>query len=266
MIGNGCQTRSFGRWLVLAALASFAAALITAGCGGRPAAPSYPRYEPPVRAQIAKMRHAIQVGAFSQLENAVRLSEKLQKLGLEAYYFADEDGLFKVRFGDYRRKEDALARAEALAAAGAIDVYYIVGPDQHTVSGSRRYGNDQLRIRLVHTARRYIGLPYRWGGESPEEGFDCSGLTMTVYRVNGLNLPRNSRQQYRAGTPIERHRLRPGDLVFFDTTGRGVSHVGIYTGGDSFIHAPKSGRTIQPESLSNGYFGSRFVGARTYLQ
>jgi cell wall-associated NlpC family hydrolase len=212
------------------------------------------------------MRHSIQAGAFSQLENAVRLSQKLQKLGLETYYFADDDGLFKVRFGDYRRKEDALRRAQSLAAAGAIDVFYIVNPQQYAPAAGRRYGDSQLRTRLVNTARRYIGLPYRWGGDSPDEGFDCSGLAMTVYRVNGLNLPRNSRQQYRAGSPIARHSLRPGDLVFFNTSGRGVSHVGIYTGGGKFIHAPKSGRTIQNESLSNGYFASRFMGARTYLR
>ena len=249
-------------------MAGLLALVLAAGCGGRAPAPSYPRYEPPApaRSQIAAMRHSIQAGAFSQLENAVRLSQKLQKLGLEAYYFADDDGLFKVRFGDYRRKEDALKRAQSLAAAGAIDVFYIVNPDQYAPAASRRYGDAQLRTRLVNTAQRYIGLPYRWGGESPEEGFDCSGLTMTVYRVNGLNLPRNSRQQYRAGSPIARHSLRPGDLVFFNTSGRGVSHVGIYTGGGEFIHAPKSGRTIQAESLSNGYFGSRFVGARTYLR
>ena len=252
-------------------LAVLLALVFAAGCGGRAPAPSYPAssypgYEPPDRPQIARMRHSIQVGAFSRLENAVRLSDSLQKQGLDAYYFADEDGLFKVRFGDYRRKEDALRRAQSLAATGAIDVYYIVGPDQYAPAASRRYGDPQLRTRLVNTARRYIGLPYRWGGESPEEGFDCSGLTMTVYRVNGLNLPRNSRQQYRAGSPIARHSLRPGDLVFFNTSGRGVSHVGIYTGGGKFIHAPKSGRTIQAESLSNGYFASRFVGARTYLR
>jgi cell wall-associated NlpC family hydrolase len=89
---------------------------------------------------------------------------------------------------------------------------------------------------------------------------------MTVYRLNGLNLPRSSREQYRTGTPVPRNRLQPGDLVFFDTSGRGtVSHVGLYAGSGRFIHAPKSGGTIRSEQLQNPYFKRRYVGARDYL-
>jgi cell wall-associated NlpC family hydrolase len=119
---------------------------------------------------------------------------------------------------------------------------------------------------IVQTARRFIGTAYRWGGTSPEEGFDCSGLTMTVYRLNGLDLPRNSREQFRAGKPVSRNALRAGDLVFFATDGTNrISHVGIYSGHGKFIHAPSRGNVIRTASLNNSYFAGRYQGARRYF-
>ncbi|MGD8367825.1 MAG: NlpC/P60 family protein [Desulfobacterales bacterium] len=235
-------------------------ALLAAGCGTSPA----PRPSPasPYPPSLSPIGYTIQVGAFASIENASGLSDSLEARGLDAYYFADHDGLFKVRFGDFPSKSEARRRAEALKNAGAIEAYYIVGPEAYGPPTTEA----TLRQRLVNTARGYIGLPYRWGGASPRQGFDCSGLTMTVYRLNGLNLPRSSRQQYRTGTPVPRNRLQPGDLVFFDTAGRGtVSHVGLYAGSGKFIHAPKSGGTIRSERLQNPYFRRRYVGARDYL-
>jgi cell wall-associated NlpC family hydrolase len=119
----------------------------------------------------------------------------------------------------------------------------------------------------VTTARGFLGIPYAWGGASPSEGFDCSGLTMTVYRINGLILPHSSRTQYKTGTPVSKGRLQKGDLVFFATKrGRRVSHVGIYTGNNQFIHAPGNNKRVRTESLSNSYFRENYVGARTYLR
>ena len=90
---------------------------------------------------------------------------------------------------------------------------------------------------------------------------------MAVYQLNGLNLPRSSIEQFMAGTRIERSELAKGDLVFFSTNGgRKTSHVGIYTGEDRFIHAPSRGKTIRSDSLSEGYYAARYVGARTYLR
>jgi cell wall-associated NlpC family hydrolase len=89
---------------------------------------------------------------------------------------------------------------------------------------------------------------------------------MTVYRLNGLDLPRHSTAQFQAGRPIERAALSMGDLVFFATgTRRRVSHVGIYIGHDHFIHAPGRGKTIRISSLSNTYFNDRYMGARRYF-
>ncbi|UCE55362.1 MAG: C40 family peptidase, partial [Desulfobacterales bacterium] len=87
-----------------------------------------------------------------------------------------------------------------------------------------------------------------------------------VYQLNGLNLPRSSKQQWKAGRPIKRRQLLKGDLVFFATSGgKGVSHVGIYMGDSKFLHAPGRDRKIRSSSLSDIYFKTRYVGARTYL-
>ena len=228
--------------------------------------PPAPPHMAPER-ELALMGYSIQVGAFSRVENAIRLTAVLESRGLNAYYFHDPAGLYKVRFGDYASREGAGTEAERLRAAGIIDEYYIVSPEEYAVAQERKLGKDYLRGELVTTARTFIGLPYRWGGDSLEEGFDCSGLTMAVYHLNGLNLPRSAAEQYLAGAPVEQNRLLQGDLVFFATSGRRkVSHVGVYAGDGKFIHAPGVGKTIRTDTLVDRYYAARYVGARTYMR
>ncbi|MEE9912414.1 MAG: C40 family peptidase [Deltaproteobacteria bacterium] len=212
------------------------------------------------------MGHTIQAGAFAEVQNAVRLTEKLKGQGLDATYFKASDGLFKVRFGNFASKDQALIRAQALQRSGVIGEYYVVLPEDSAAARRNQYGMDYLRQSLVDTARDFIGVPYLWGGVSAATGFDCSGLTMTVYQLNGLDMPRHSATQYDAGDTIDRGDLQKGDLVFFATRGRGkVSHVGIYIGDGQFIHAPKRGKNICIDSLSDEYFDTHFVGAKNYL-
>ena len=212
------------------------------------------------------MQFSIQVGAFSKIDNAVRLTDALGRQGLDAYHFLHSSGLYKVRFENFSTKSAARSRAENLKRRGIIDTFYIVEPEEYAVAKNYPDGTARLREKIVRTARRYVGVPYRWGGESPGTGFDCSGLTMAVYRINGLNLPRSSRQQWRVGRQIHRSQLKKGDLVFFATSGgKRISHVGIYTGGDTFLHAPGRGRRIKTATLSSKYFRTRYVGARSYL-
>lgn len=207
---------------------------------------------------IARLGYTIQAGAFSVLDNAIRLTHSLQKQGVSAYYFVHESGLYKVRFGNFYTNKEAQKTAESIRGAGLIANYYIVTPECYSAS--------YLRKKITATAERLIGIPYKWGGTSPKEGFDCSGLTMVVYRLNGLDLPRTSWKQFQAGKPVGKSQLQTGDLVFFATKGgNNVSHVGIYKGNNMFIHAPKRGKTITMASLSSGYFRSRYIGARTYL-
>ncbi len=114
---------------------------------------------------------------------------------------------------------------------------------------------------VLRTALSLRGTPYRNGGSDPH-GFDCSGFTQWVFAQHSLALPRETRDQYREGTAISRRQLQPGDLVFFTTTARGASHVGIALGGDSFVHAPSSKGVVRVESMSLPYWDKRFVGIR----
>ena len=215
---------------------------------------------------LPRMRFSIQVGAFSNIDNAVRLTELLQRRGINAYHFLPSSGLYKVRFGNYISQAAARKRAQDLKRKKIIEVYYIVNPQDYAAAKDHRDSNVGLREEIVTTAKRYVGVPYRWGGESPTTGFDCSGLTMVVYRINGFNLPRASRQQWKVGKPIDRRQLQKGDLVFFATSGGNkVSHVGIYAGGDKFLHAPGRDRKIQTAALSSKYFRTRYLGARSYF-
>ena len=237
------------------------------GCGGTPSVPDYPTPVPdPTSRALKQIGWTIQAGAFRNVDNAVRFTAKLKNQGLEAYHFIDESRLYKVRFGNFTQRAKAENRARELKSNGILEEFYIVNPES---SAAARYGvgdTGRLRNELVETAARFKGTPYRWGGTSARSGFDCSGLTQVVYQLNGLDLPRTSRQQWSAGKPIRRRELSPGDLVFFATSGgRRVSHVGIYTGNGNFLHAPGRGKSIGSASLDNKYFHKRYLGARTYL-
>lgn len=217
-------------------------------------------------AQLQRMAFTIQAGAFSKVENAARLTADLNNYDLNAYYFVYKKGLYKVRFGDFSTKEGARQKAEQLLATGIIQDYYIVRPEDYNASKESIYGETYFRDELAKTAESFIGVPYQWGGASPQRGFDCSGLTMAVYRLNGLSLPRTSGAQYATGLFVKKEGLEKGDLVFFAISGKGtVSHVGIYVGENKFIHAPGSGKRVRRDTLSNGYYKKRYRGARTYL-
>jgi hypothetical protein len=230
--------------------------LLVFGCASGPSPHKYaPAYG---KKRLGQVRFTIQVGAFANLDNAVRLTENLQQSGLNAYHFIHPSGLYKVRFGNYATRKTAQREAEVLKSRGIIDAYYVVSPQLAGVE-------TDLQTALVKTAESFLGIPYKWGGESVDEGFDCSGLTMTVYQLNGLDLPRTSRQQWAAGNPVPRSELERGDLIFFATSGgKRVSHVGIYAGRNRFIHAPGRGKKIRSASLASAYYRRHFVGARRY--
>lgn len=123
---------------------------------------------------------------------------------------------------------------------------------------------DGARLTVVEAARNMLGAPYRPGGTSPR-GFDCSGLVSYSHGHAGIPVPRTAREQFSAAKPVGRRDLLPGDLVFFNTEGRWVSHVGIYVGEGLFVHAPSSGKQVSLESLDNPYWRRRIIGAGHYF-
>lgn len=114
---------------------------------------------------------------------------------------------------------------------------------------------------VVRTAFAFRGTRYRYGGSS-RRGFDCSGFTSHVFGRNGISLPHNAAAQFRCGTPVPKSQLKEGDLVFFQTTRRGISHVGIYIGNGRFVHASSAKGRVRVDTLASGYYAQRYRGAR----
>ncbi len=150
-----------------------------------------------------------------------------------------------VAFGAERPADRSLAeQARTSLAAAATRV----------VDGTRELGMFALSL---------VGIDYRYGGDTPERGLDCSGLIRYVFQeVTGVMLPRTSKELSRIGRDVRAAELAPGDLVFFNTRRFAFSHVGIYLGDDRFIHAPSRGGEVGVASLSSEYWRKRYNGAR----
>ncbi|NVN90970.1 MAG: C40 family peptidase [Desulfuromonadales bacterium] len=252
---------------------------------------------------IRRLGYAIQMGAFADVKNAERFSATLQKKGIEAFYFRKDNGIYAVRFGDFPSKEKARVVAAKLVADRLIDGFYIAPPNEVVFADAKKPGwqklpPDEIRLpqdrnpagtkgtagsvdkqpnRQTHrehdmgfiaarTAERFVGIPYRWGGDNVVEGMDCSGFVRAVYNLCGVSIPRTSREQFKAGDSVTRNTLLDGDLVFFGSSDDKINHVGIYVGKGKFVHAPRRGEDIRITSIEDTYFEKRFVGARRYFQ
>lgn len=111
---------------------------------------------------------------------------------------------------------------------------------------------------IARVAVSLVGTRYEFGG-ADQRGFDCSGLAVYAHEAVGLDIPRTARDQDRVARPVPRGELRPGDLVFFRISARRVNHVGIYTGGGRFVHAPRRGEVVSFASLDDPYYRKHFV-------
>jgi cell wall-associated NlpC family hydrolase len=239
------------------------------------------------------------MGAFADVKNAERFAAKLQSKGIEAFYFRKDNGVYAVRFGDFPSKDKARAVANKLVADRLIDGYYIAPPNEIVFSRPKepgwqkpkpdeirqpqetkppvvsgeipvnpqpKSGKNDMGAIAARTAERFVGIPYRWGGENVVDGMDCSGFVRAVYNLCGLSIPRTSRDQYKAGGPVAKDSLQDGDLVFFGSSETTINHVGIYVGNGKFVHAPRRGEDIRVTSVDESYFEKRFIGARRYFQ
>lgn len=249
---------------------------------------------------ISRIGYAIQMGAFADVKNAERFTTKLQSKGLEAFYFRKDNGVYAVRFGDFPSKEKARTAAKKLVAEHLIDSYYIAPPNDVVFAtakgpGFQKLPQDEIRKTpaplqpvvpkdltvkpqpkpaadtkdmgaiAARTAERFVGIPYRWGGDNVVEGMDCSGFVRAVYNLCGLSIPRTSRDQFKAGDQVLKEDLKDGDLVFFGSSANAINHVGIYVGEGKFVHAPRRGEEIRVSTVNESYFEKRLVGARRYF-
>lgn len=254
---------------------------------------------------IRSLGYAIQVGAFSDVRNAERLTAQLQKKGIEAFYFKRENGIYAVRFGDFEKREEASRTAKKLVSDRVISSYFIATPKpeakatetviekapapsirkapptkpskverkeqeprkepEHRREAEARRDKSDMGYIAARTAERFVGIPYRWGGDTVVDGMDCSGFVRAVYNLCGVNIPRTSREQYRIGDAVGKDELKDGDLVFFGPSDSEITHVGIFVGGGRFVHAPRRGDDIKVSTLDESYFIKRFVGAKRYF-
>lgn len=228
-------------------------------------------------AGISKLGYSVQVGAFSEIINAEKLTDRLQEQGIEAFFFKRENGLFAVRFGDYASRRAAEREAKRIIAEHGIGSYFIASPLKAPLSIQkdtsmtparpvRKKGREDIGYIAARTAERFIGIPYQWGGCTVVEGMDCSAFVRAVYNLCGVNIPRTSGEQYKVGRGISREELEDGDLVFFSSNGQRITHVGIYVGKDRFVHAPRRGENIKISSLHENSYAKKYVGARRYFQ
>jgi murein DD-endopeptidase len=124
-------------------------------------------------------------------------------------------------------------------------------------------GTRDAGAELAQAALRYVGVPYRYGGAEPSRGFDCSGLVAYVHGQGGISVPRTAAAQFASARRVSEAELQPGDLVFFRLSARSrdVTHVGIYTGGRRFVHAPQTGSRVGEASLDDAYYRARYAGS-----
>jgi len=155
--------------------------------------------------------------------------------------------------------EEAAMGRESGRETTAANITGVASQLATTVTTSVADGTEQL----INNAMQLIGVRYRWGGNTPQSGLDCSGFVRYVFKDTfGFLLPRKSAQMSKVGMEVKRDELRPGDLVFFNTMRHAFSHVGIYVGDNKFIHAPSKGKAIRVDDMTKTYWDKRYNGAR----
>jgi cell wall-associated NlpC family hydrolase len=158
------------------------------------------------------------------------------------------------------RAQAALVAAEAAATVQAVQVTENYVPTQSGLPPAPPPDGSKAS-QVISIAMQYLGIPYVWGGASPSQGFDCSGLTTYAFAQIGISLPHHAASQFNYGTPVSRDDLQPADLVFFN----GLGHMGMYIGGGQFIHAPHTGDVVKISSIHDSWYASTWVGARRIL-
>jgi hypothetical protein len=205
-----------------------------------------------------KARRAVVRGQVAP--SALELLLHVPRTGSPLLVFDADGARLRVQETTFTATRRALEGLDALppAARPAALRMRQMSPSSYQVAAPR---GGMLGAQAVAVAKRYLGIPYVWGGASPHGGFDCSGLVMFVYAKLGVHLDHYAAFQFHEGTPVAPGDLQPGDLVFFEPTATGPGHVGMYIGGTEFIQAPHTGDVVKISSLTEAFYRSEFVGA-----
>ena len=212
--------------------------------------------------KVAIKRNRIKLRDAHATQQQVVAQKAAQKQRIQSQLAARRELLSSIRGEIARIQAAEVAQQRQLAAAaqsrlagyGSASVNGVgvaaATPEGSIVAPPNTHGG------VVGIAMRYLGVPYVWGGSSPR-GFDCSGLVMYAFAQIGISLPHSTYALWNVGVPVSRDQLQPGDLVFFS----GLGHMGIYIGGNQFIHAPHTGDVVKISSMT-GYYASNYYGAR----
>lgn len=196
------------------------------------------------RAEARKARRALSVKEAKAKREVKRMAERQASIESEL-------SQRKSMLRGLESEIAALEAAEEAAAAARVAARAAAASRAQYVPVIERYfppPTHAARSEVVNVAMRYLGAPYHWGADGPNS-FDCSGFTMFVYGQVGVSLPHNSGAQFGSGERVSRSDLQPGDLVFF---GSPIHHVGIYVGGGSYIHSPRTGDVVKVSALDRG--------------
>ncbi len=199
----------------------------------------------PARVTTASRRSA-PAGSYT-VRRGDNLIDIAKRLGTTPKALASANGLRSV----HRIAEGQVLRVPGTPAARPVRIALATNPTDATCDSDS----------LVQTAMKYRGVPYRYAGMTAR-GLDCSGLVARVLQTHGIRAPHHAASLYKLGVAVSREDLRSGDLVFFNTRGNGISHVGIYTGKGQFVHASSGGGRVMVSKLTEGYYQRRYVGAR----
>ena len=214
--------------------------------------------------KVLKNAHDAQVRVVAQRAAAKREIET--KIGEQQRLYSSLKGeIARLVAAQHARQLQLAQVAQARFKASQADAKLqaaatVVGASAVTPEADTIVAPPPTHSDVVGVALSQLGTPYVWGGAAPG-GFDCSGLVMWAYAQVGVSLPHSSYAQYSYGVPVSRDQLQPGDIVFFD----GLGHVGIYIGGDQFVHAPHTGDVVKISSLDEAWYASTYVGARRIL-
>ena len=198
---------------------------------------------------------AFRVG--DQGEAVARIQAQLASLG----YDVAVDGSFGPATASAVQAFQADCGLEADGLVGQGTYSALFGTDEPMPEVSR--GTTSISRRLISDALQYVGVPYVFGGTSPEYGFDCSGFVQYVFALSGIDIPRTADYQFEIGTPVSKEDLIPGDLVFFETYAPGASHVGIYIGAGQFVHASERG--VKVSQIDGDYYLDHFLCGKRIL-
>jgi cell wall-associated NlpC family hydrolase len=215
-----------------------------------------------MRRHLTHVLFAVAVGLVVLASFSTQQGEAKRPIGAPAHAKASAKAGAKAKRivrAKARARSKARARPRAMARAHARAKARADAREKARVR-SRLQRKRRTGVRAVKIARRFLGVRYVYGGASPH-GFDCSGLVQYVYRKLGVRLPHYTFAQFSLGRRVSRRGLRPGDLVFMN----GAQHVGVYAGGNRFIHAPRSGDVVKVSRLT-GWYASTYVGARRIVR